>query len=112
MDSDIRIAEQFGIALANRDFVAAHAFLTGRATQIYLPENLEQEVAQMTLYAPGPILHVEVMQAIRDWPGRQQKDIAWVYVALTGDAFSEAVTVVLCSTPAGTRIRELEWGRP
>src|ERR1700677_3773390 len=111
MDSDIQIAEQFGMALANGDLSGSHGLLTGQALQCS-PENLKQEVAQMTSYAPGPIQHVEVMGSLKAWPARKPGDIAWVYVALTGDSLSEAVSVVLCSTPAGTRVREIEWGRP
>jgi len=112
VDSDIQIAEQFGMALASGDFTGAHGLLTGRALRSYSPERLKQEVAQMTSYAPGPIQDVEVMESLTAWPDRKPGDIAWVYVALTSDLFSEAVSVVLCATPAGTRVREIEWGRP
>jgi hypothetical protein len=35
-----------------------------------------------------------------------------VYVALTGDGFSEAVTVTLTQEAGTIRIRDLQWGRP
>jgi hypothetical protein len=106
------VAQQFGHALASGDFVAAHKLLTGQALALYSPEALKKAVMDMTSYAPGPIRHVEVMDSMRVWPDRKPGDIAWVYVALTGDSFSEAVTVVLCSTRSGTRIRDIDWGRP
>jgi hypothetical protein len=112
MDSDIKVAEKFGTALASGDFTGAHKLLTGQAQKTYSPESLKQEVSDMTSYAPGPIQHVEVMKALKAWPDRKPGDIAWVYVALTGESFSEAVTVILCSTESGVRIREMEWGRP
>jgi hypothetical protein len=112
MDSDIQIAERFGTALAKGDFAGAHGLLTGQALQMYSPENLKEEVDQMTSYAPGPIQHVEVTEPWKDWPDRKPGDISTVYVALTSESFSEAVIVVVCSTPAGTRIREIDWGRP
>lgn len=112
VDGGVHIAEQFGLALAKGDFAGAHGFLTGHARRTYSPDDLKQEVAQMTSYAPGPIEQVEIMQSLDAWPDRKSGDIAWVYVALTGDSFSEAVSLVLCSTPAGTRVREIEWGRP
>ena len=49
---------------------------------------------------------------MEDWPDKQPGDLAWVYVSLQGESFSEAVTVVLADTKRGARIRELEWGRP
>jgi hypothetical protein len=66
----------------------------------------------MTAYAPGPIQRVEVMDSLKVWPDRKPGDIAWVYVALTGESFSEAAAAILCSTESGIRIREIEWGRP
>jgi hypothetical protein len=112
MDSDIQVADRFGRAPASGDFVAAHKLLTGQALEEYSPEALKKAAAGMISYAPGPIQHVEVMRSLRVWPARKPGDIAWVYVALTGESFPEAVTVVLCATRHGSRIRSIEWGRP
>jgi hypothetical protein len=109
---DTQVAEQFGNALAKGDFAQAHVLLTEEVQNLYSPAVLEQEVKAMTAYAEGPIQEVEVMGTLDAWPDKLEGDVAWVYVALTGDSFAEAVTVVLTNTANGIRIRWLEWGRP
>jgi hypothetical protein len=111
---DTDIARQFGEHVAAGDFEAAHALLTLDAQRLYWPELMRLAVAKMTAYAPGPIRRVEVLDefVLHQWPAKQPDDIASVYVALEGDSFSEAVSVVLTETPDGIRIRDLEWGRP
>jgi hypothetical protein len=46
------------------------------------------------------------------WPARQLGDVGWAYVAISGDGFSEAVTVTVADMGGRMMIRELEWGRP
>ena len=89
---DTQVAEQFGNAPAKGDFAQAHALLTEQAQNIYSPAALEQEVRDMTAYAEGPIQEVEVMDTLGSWPDKLQGDVAWVYVALTGESFRESRT--------------------
>jgi hypothetical protein len=49
---------------------------------------------------------------VETWPGKQPNDLAVVYVALTGENLSEAVTLTLAQNDEDTLIRQLEWGRP
>ena len=49
---------------------------------------------------------------VEDWPGKQPGDLAVVSVALTGESFSEAVTLTLAQYGEDTLIHHLEWGRP
>jgi hypothetical protein len=113
-NADSRIAEQFGIQLADGDYTAAHSLLTTEAKEVHSPAALKEAVEEMTAYAPGPIRQVEVMEGavLGDWPGKQQGDVAWVYVSLVGDSYAEAVSLVLADQAGATRIRRLEWGRP
>lgn len=106
------IAEQFGNALANTDYIVAHALLSKEQQQLYSPEELKHRVMCMTAYAPGPIREVVAMEAIDNWWPKRNGDMAWVYVALTGDLFSEAVTLVLIVEEGEICIRDIEWGRP
>jgi hypothetical protein len=114
MAIDTRVAEQFGRAVAEGDFAAAHALLTDEAQRSHSPEALKRAFVNMTAYADGPILSAEVMSdfVLADWPAKQLSDIAWVYVALAGESFSEAASLVLTETNSGVRIRQVEWGRP
>ena len=114
MAVDTRVAEQFGRAIAQGDFAAAHSLLTEGAQTAHSPESLKQAVEDMTAVGDGPITDVDLVGEciLEDWPGKQEGDVGYVYVALTGDGFSEAVTVTLTSEAGRLRIRDLEWGRP
>jgi hypothetical protein len=81
---------------------------------VHSPAKLKKAVKTMTAYDPGPIREVEVMtdMLLYDWPDKKPGDLAWVYVSLAGDSFVEAVSLVLVEEANGTRIRQLEWGRP
>jgi len=110
----IQVAEEFGKLIAEEDYVAAHRLLTREAQKVYSPAKLKKAVKTITAYDPGPIREVEVMTdaILFDWPDKAPGDLAWIYVSLVGDSFVEAVSLVLVEEADGTRIRQLEWGRP
>ena len=114
MAVDTRVAEQFGRAIAKGDFAAAHELLTEDAKTSYSPEHLKKAVEEMIAVGDGPITDVEMVSEciLDDWPSKQEKDVGYVYVALTGEGFCEAVTVTLTNEGGRIRIRALEWGRP
>lgn len=47
-----------------------------------------------------------------DWPGKSETDLAWIYVVIGGNVYSEAVIVVVTEESGVLRVREVEWGRP
>jgi hypothetical protein len=112
--ANIEVAEEFGNLIAEEDYVAAHRLLTRGAQKVHSPAKLKKAVKTMTAYEPGPIREVEVMtdMLLYNWPDKEPGDLAWVYVSLVGDSFVEAVSLVLVEEADGTRIRQLEWGRP
>ena len=114
MSVDTRVAVEFGRAIAQGDFVAAHALLTKQAQQLHPPDALKQAAEQMIAIGEGPIEHVDLVSEciLEDWPDKQQGDVGYAYVALTGAGFCEAVTVTLTQEADKIRIRDLEWGRP
>ncbi len=114
MAVDTRVAEQFGRAIAEGDFETAHSLLTEGARTAHPPESMKQAVEDMIAVGNGPITDVDLVSEcnLEDWPGKQEGDVGYVYVALTGDGFCEAVTVTLTSEAGRIRIRDLEWGRP
>ena len=57
----------------------------------------------------GPI---EVGENMDYWPGRKPSDAGWAYVSVGGDAYSEAVTVVVTLEGDALRVRTVEFGRP
>ena len=114
MAVDTRVAEQFGRLLAQGDYAAAHSLLTEGARGAHSPDDLKQAVEEMIAIGDGPITDVALVSEciLADWPDKQDSDVGYVYVALTGDGFCEAVTVTLTREADEIRIRELEWGRP
>jgi hypothetical protein len=114
MNVDTRVAVQFGSAIAQGDFLAAHALLTNHAQESHSPRALKEAVERMLANGDGRIEQVEVVSecVLDDRPDKQEEDVGYVYVALTGDGFSEAVTVTLTQEAGTIRIRDLQWGRP
>ena len=47
-----------------------------------------------------------------DWATRQNGDIGWVYISISGEDFLEAVTVIVSDEQGCPKIRQIEWGRP
>lgn len=107
-------AQQFGDLIAEQKYAAAWERLTKEAQTSITPEGIQAAVAAMIAYGTGPILEAQVVEdaIVETWPGKQPNDLAVVYVALTGENFSEAVTLTLAQYGEGILIRQLEWGRP
>jgi hypothetical protein len=49
---------------------------------------------------------------LEEWPAMEEQDVANIYIALTGDNFCEAVSIIVAKEDGELRIRDLEWGRP
>ena len=68
----------------------------------------------MIAFAGEPIVRASVSDdgASSDWPDRRPDEVAWVYVALEGASFCEAVTVVVVREDRQLLLRIVDWGRP
>lgn len=77
------------------------------------PEAIQASAAAITASAGGPIQKAQVMNDYRVevWPGKQAADHAVVYVALSGESFSEAFSLALAKYGEDILTRHLEWGR-
>ena len=73
---------------------------------------LKERYEKMISYGEGPATNVEVVENMNDWPERKDGDIGWVYVAIEGSNFAEAVTVIASNEDGNYKIRDIEWGRP
>lgn len=102
----------FTRSLAARDYPKAHAMTTlayrARRSQAQLQTDFEAIVPADW----GPIGPIEIGDARADWRGRQPADLAWVYVSIGGEVYSEAVIVVVALENGAAKIREIEFGRP
>ncbi len=108
------VAQQFGDCIVRNDYTSAWSLLTMQLQSSTSPEAIENAVITMTAHATGGIVTAQVMDdcVLADWPGKQARDLAVVYVALNGDCFSEAVSLTLAEVGDKILIRNLEWGRP
>lgn len=112
--TDQDVAQHSGDLITRKEYSAAWELLSKEAQASIPPAAIQTAVATMIASAPGPIQQAQVMEdfILEDWPGKQRGDLAVVYVALSGESFSEAVTLTLAQSGNNTLIRHLEWGRP
>jgi len=109
--AQVVLAERFSKALTKSEFDEAHAMLTRAAKQAISASELRRRYKEMTDDG-GPVTRVEAMQDTSTWPGKERDDVAWVYVAISGNSFAEAVSVVVAREDGQELIRSVEWGRP
>jgi hypothetical protein len=111
------IALAFAQHLIDGEFTLAHALLSPTlATQLDLV-GLQSAYEDMVGYFAKAANHVEVIEALSDWPGKSASDVAWVYVSIdNSSSHAEAVSVTLESVQNNAQnavqIRLIEWGRP
>jgi hypothetical protein len=96
----------------NGAFVAARNMLTPNLKRKYSAPELKGRMASMIAYANEPIDNFEVVGMMENWPTKKARDAGWVYVALLGNGFSEAVTIIIARQASKLLIRDIEWGRP
>lgn len=117
LDLAAMIAQTFAELLVDGDFKAAHSMLAKDLKHLKAAD-LEREYSEMIgQYGEEgdelpDDLEVCVMSSETGMPDMQETDVGWVYVAINGDGFSEAVTVTVTLEREEMRIRTLEWGRP
>ena len=104
----------FAQAIVRGEFAEAHALLSNGLSQEMSPQDLESSYYAMIEYGEGPPDLIQVIQVddMHGWPSRQERDVGWAYVAICGDGYSEAVSVVVAEEAGREVIRMVEWGRP
>jgi hypothetical protein len=106
------VAFAFASALARGDFTGAYGMLMSSRREATTPEMLRTKYEQMLSYAESAAENVDVMNIEHDMPWKAPGDVACVYTAITGDDFSEAVDLLICSDGDRLAIKEIWWGRP
>jgi len=107
-----QFALEFANALVKGSYDSAASMLNEHLSKQWKNESLKKYYNEMIEYGDGAATHVEVMETMDDWPDRKIDDIGWAYVAISGDGFNEAVTVVVSKKDGLYKISDIEWGRP
>jgi hypothetical protein len=74
--------------------------------------DLREDYLRMIEYGDGPSDLCEVMIVDDGMPKKTSADRAWVYVAICGPGFSEAVAVAVVDDSGELKLRIEDWGRP
>jgi hypothetical protein len=107
-----QVAAEFARALASNRYAHAHSLLSASLASRIPVATLQRDYEQMIDYGGGPATDVRVIIVLDHWPDKLPGDIGWAYAALSGQGFSEAVSVVVAHENGKAVIRQLEWGRP
>ncbi|WP_103668298.1 hypothetical protein [Pseudanabaena sp. BC1403] len=102
----------FANALVEGEYNVAFNMLSAQLQIEFTPLSLKEKFEYMVGYGCSDPDFVEVMSAEDDWYIKEALDIGWAYVAISGDGFGEAVTVVVTQEQSKHVIREIDWGRP
>jgi hypothetical protein len=106
------LALQFAKALAEERFDNAHAMLSEGTRRAMSQEDLRDDYLRMIDYGEGPADLCEVMIVDDAMPKKGKSDLAWVYVAICGPGYSEAVAVTVIDDSGQNKLRIEDWGRP
>mgnify|MGYP001561143450 CR=1 FL=1 len=106
------VALAFTKALATRDYPSAYG-MTSKQFQTGM--SMEEMRAAFETIVPTDwttVGSIEVGMTMESWPDKQPSDLGWAYVSVGGDAYSEAVIVVVTREGRDLRVRSVEFGRP
>jgi hypothetical protein len=104
----------FAERLADGDFEGARTMLAESLAGTGAGE-LRDAFEQMTMFDEVPQdepVDIIVMMAQDNMPSLEPGDLGWIYVAITGSEFNEALTLIVTEEEGEARIRDIEWGRP
>ncbi len=106
------VALQFTEALVNRDYPLAYSMTSKAFKSQFTADQMRADfetIVPTDWQTVGPIGVGEFMQT---WPDKKPSDVAWVYVYIGGDEYSEAVTLTIANEDGDLKIRDVEYGRP
>jgi hypothetical protein len=106
------VALEFTTALLHRDFGRAYAMTSQEYQRGTSVEQMRAGFEAIVPTAWRTTAPPEVTQTLANWPDKRASDVHWAYVGISGDAYSEAVTVVVMLEDDTLRIRTVEFGRP
>ena len=106
------IALSFAKALCSRDYAGAYALTSSQYRAHVTEDEMSDAFERIVPLDWGETEPVQVGETMTDWPDKREGDVGWAYVNISGDAYSEAVVVVVARDESGLAIRDVQWGRP
>lgn len=113
------IGLSFARALVAKQYKKAHEMLTTSQKRQSPPDALQKELEEMAQYGGDEQRWPTYVQVVtgadssdKRWTWKKPGDFGWVYVAIGGIDYNEAVTVTITEEGEQLAIREVEWGRP
>jgi hypothetical protein len=105
------VALAFAGALINREYMQAYGLATDEFTAQCSCEDMQQHFEAI---APidDVVELIEIVLVMDNWPHKLPNDLQWIYIAISGECYSEAIAVVVADEQETLKIRSVEWGRP
>ena len=108
------LALKFANYLVKGQYGYANKMIVAEKQTQWNSDWIESEYLEMIDYGEGKPDHLEVMtfDSMADWPAREENDLGWVYLVISGSDYSEAVALIFSKSKGEILIRDIEWGRP
>ena len=109
-----QLSLEFARWLTEGNYTKAHGYLTFANRLIWTSKWLRKKYEKMIEYGDGPAEGIELVQSdkMEGWASYKKGDIGWVYVAIYGPGFNEAVALIFKDENGSPKVRNIEWGRP
>lgn len=98
--------------MSSRNYDQAFAMTSKEFQQSHNAEELQSRFEDIVPRDWGEINPIEVGETMTEWPAKEAADVAWVYVVLGSDVYSEALILVITDDGNTLKVRDIEYGRP
>lgn len=105
-------ALKFSNLMSSRNYSDAYEMTSKKFKDNFSATEMQENFEDMISSDWGEVSPIEVGETMMEWPTKESSDIAWVYVILGGEVYSEALTLILAGEEDSIKIREIEFGRP
>ena len=105
-------ALKFSNLMSSRNYSDAYEMTSKKFKNDFSLTELQENFEDMIPSDWGEVSPIEVGESMTEWPAKEPSDIAWVYVILGGDVYSEALILILTDEDDSIKIRNIEFGRP
>lgn len=105
-------ALKFSKLMSLRNYADAYEMTSIKFKESFSATEMQASFEDMIPSDWGEISPIEVGETMMEWPAKESSDVAWVYMILGGDVYSEAFTLIITSEQNSIKIREIEFARP